>query len=1068
MTEQKVASLYAELRLDDTMTPSLGKAKSEIKNMGSEAVKWGTLSADIYKNVAGEIKSFAGSTLEASLQYDRNFANIRSITGATKGEIKGLKVEVANLSNEFLATPMDASRAFYDIAGGVADATQHMPMLRQAMLLSDATTASLDTTTQGMIATMNAYELSADDAASVTDIYAQAVGKGVGTGQEFVSALGPLGSIAAGAGVDFRDLATAIAFMTTKGTSAAVSGTNLKQALSKLQAPSAELAKVYRELGISSGEAAIKQFGLVGTLQQIDGAIGGSQARWIELLGSQEAVAAAVTLTADSYDAFSESFNTDLDGTALRQQSAQLDNAAAQWDLLQGKVQGYKLRLGEIAMPVMNEGLSTLNFIADIVFDTGSIKENAPDIGAYLPADKKTVSYTIQQGDTAQDVADRLGITLAEAQKLMQAQGAYVSYSVNPTLADFAATLGKSQEEARAIAEKAGWTVGVPTTVTAQMAVDEATKRGLDPSQPGVVEQMKLELEASAAGGVRVGVPANVELDQVIWDFAKANNVSYAEAQTFLQTHFGDREYTTKLKTGATVSVDKFEAEPPRSGTFLDHAREVINSRTDVQEVTSGQKKIALGVSAAVSIKDWVTGGKTSDADAMKLYNKVEGMVGDAGKYLEDHPIILDSATWFDPRSFDGIRDTIDDIGDAVFHPDGAEWGSSLSTSLDLLPDIVDALEIKLRIAFLDLKITAADGVNGLIDQFNNLANIGGLADTLGIDIPVAPRLDTSGMEQEQATWQQWLDQGMEFKIPASFSLSSLQDSNLQTMNEGNAPQSFIGPQTDPEVVVTPVLAADLPKELAWLGGSTEGAVGDYLVNLAINGLGLPDDLSFLGDFKDGSEIQRTLALALTANTGEMDEQAYALLEASTGEEDMHTILMAVDEGVFTQMADLSLSATDYQTLAEDPMKLSVSNPDLFKTLGAEANAAFADQNMIITVDVVVNAPGGFGENGLAAGTAAAGQAGANFGNVPQYAEGGYTGSGGLSMLHPNEAVVPAGGITLMPSASSPTGLIFEGSMGGGGGGATYIFQGDFRFEGVQDVRGFYNQLEEESKRRGK
>lgn len=115
--------------------------------------------------------------------------------------------------------------------------------------------------------------------------------------------------------------------------------------------------------------------------------------------------------------------------------------------------------------------------------------------------------------------------------------------------------MGKSREEAQAIAETMGWNVQVPLEVTADMVIAEATKRGLDPNQPGVFEDIRKELENNAAGGVSVDIPTNINVNQAAMQFADASGMTYTDAQTFINGLIAGRDYTARLNVGATVEL---------------------------------------------------------------------------------------------------------------------------------------------------------------------------------------------------------------------------------------------------------------------------------------------------------------------------------------------------------------------------------------------------------------------------------------------------------------------------------------------------------------------------------
>jgi TP901 family phage tail tape measure protein len=307
------------------------------------------------------------AVIDAALGFDRSMANIRAVTGRTAEEMAALQSEILKIGASSTVGPQAVADAFNDIVGGVEDASTHMAILDAAIATSEAGQADLTATTSGLIAVMNAYGFEADKAMTVSDVFTRTVGVGVGTMDEFVSAMSPIAGQMASAGVEFDDLGTMMAFMTTKGVGASMAATQLRQATIALLNPNERMRTVLRRLGIESGAAAIKQFGLAGVLGQVQNAVGGSVDEMARMMGSVEALNAALIINQPGFEDFMGTFEDGLAGATEAARALQLDSVSAQFDRFKSNLEGLAITVGTALMPVLGTiaqfGVDALNAI---------------------------------------------------------------------------------------------------------------------------------------------------------------------------------------------------------------------------------------------------------------------------------------------------------------------------------------------------------------------------------------------------------------------------------------------------------------------------------------------------------------------------------------------------------------------------------------------------------------------------------------------------------------------------------------------------------------------------------
>lgn len=310
-----------------------------------------------------------GAAVSSAVTFDETMTNVGAILGKNREEMVGLNDQILAIGMNSRDGPQAAAEAFYDIVGGVADASTHMAILEQSIATAEAGAAGLGGTTSALISVMNAYGYSADQAGFASDVLTRTVGMGVGTMDEFASAMPQATSLAAQLGVTFGEVGASMAYMTTKGFSASVSSTKLTAAMTAFIKPNKAMTDALALMGYESGSAAIKQLGLTGTIQAFSAALGGSTDDMAAALGSTEALSAALILGDEAFSEFSLTFREGLEGATDAARALQLESPAAQMDLLKSQLQGIGITIGQQLLPSLNWLIATIRPMLNRVFE---------------------------------------------------------------------------------------------------------------------------------------------------------------------------------------------------------------------------------------------------------------------------------------------------------------------------------------------------------------------------------------------------------------------------------------------------------------------------------------------------------------------------------------------------------------------------------------------------------------------------------------------------------------------------------------------------------------------------
>lgn len=323
----------------------LSSVGSSLQNMGKQAAI-----------ATAPIALALGVAVNSAMAFDTAMTNTGAVMGKTRGEMQGLSREVLAMGKNSLAGPQATAEAFYDIAGGVSNASARMAILEASMATSEAGAADLGDTTRGLIAVMNSYQFAAEDAAHVSDVLTRTVGMGVGTMGDFASALPSITGLANSLEISFDDLASATAYLTTQGNTASQATTQLSAMMTAMLNPNEAMKQSLTDLGFASGSAAIEQLGLVGAMNALNEA--NTAEEMAKMLGSTEALRGVTALAGPEFKTFADEFAGGIQGATAAAQAIQLEAPAAQFELLKSKLSGLGIEAGQVLLPIINDLLT--------------------------------------------------------------------------------------------------------------------------------------------------------------------------------------------------------------------------------------------------------------------------------------------------------------------------------------------------------------------------------------------------------------------------------------------------------------------------------------------------------------------------------------------------------------------------------------------------------------------------------------------------------------------------------------------------------------------------------------
>ena len=267
------------------------------------------------KSAAGSVVGQLAAVTGAAFTLQQAFTTLSNQSKAeaalrTLGVDAGVATQqFSQLSKELQgqASTVELTTAAYDVASAgftkVADQTKILEAATKGAVggLSD-----INTVGNAVTSVLNAYGMSADQAAGLVDGFIQTQNDGKIVLNEYAALIGRLAPTAAAAGVGIKELNAAVATITAQGVAPETAITGLNQALVSILKPTSEATKLSQQLGIDFNEAGLRSKGLAGFLEQVATATGGSASKLTTLFGSVDALKAILPLLSGDMQKFVE------------------------------------------------------------------------------------------------------------------------------------------------------------------------------------------------------------------------------------------------------------------------------------------------------------------------------------------------------------------------------------------------------------------------------------------------------------------------------------------------------------------------------------------------------------------------------------------------------------------------------------------------------------------------------------------------------------------------------------------------------------------------------------------
>lgn len=247
-TTQKLKDLEKQAEQSATAVQKIAAAGDKLKDIGGKVSGVGK---DLSTYVTAPLVAAGTVGVKTFADVDKTMALANKTMGNTAEEAQTLGTAMKDAAANSTFSMNDAANASLNFARAGLDAEQAAAALAPAMNLAAGEGGNLDTVSAGLVATINGFHGSFQEAGTYADIFASACNNSALDVDSLSAAMSVAAPIFASAGYKVNDAALYMGIMANNGIEADKAANSLKTGIARLVSPAKEGADKMQQLGIS-------------------------------------------------------------------------------------------------------------------------------------------------------------------------------------------------------------------------------------------------------------------------------------------------------------------------------------------------------------------------------------------------------------------------------------------------------------------------------------------------------------------------------------------------------------------------------------------------------------------------------------------------------------------------------------------------------------------------------------------------------------------------------------------------------------------------------------------------
>lgn len=259
---------FVELFVEDSrLVRGLRQAQRRLQAFGAAVRGLGTRLAGLGALMGAPL--LAGTRVFAD--FEQQMAQVSTMLQEPDRFMDRFRAGIRAMSAEFGESTETLAQGLYDILSASVPAEKALDVLAVSARAAKAGITDTGAAADAITTVLNAYGMSADHAASISDWLFSVVKRGKTTFGQLAPSIGRVASIAASAGLSLEELGASIATLTRNGVQTEQAMSAIGAVLASFLKPAEQSARAARELGFEMSAATLQSEGLYGVAQRLAG-----------------------------------------------------------------------------------------------------------------------------------------------------------------------------------------------------------------------------------------------------------------------------------------------------------------------------------------------------------------------------------------------------------------------------------------------------------------------------------------------------------------------------------------------------------------------------------------------------------------------------------------------------------------------------------------------------------------------------------------------------------------------------------------------------------------------------
>ena len=348
-------SALADLKAFQSQTAT---NKDKLAALSSAATSTGR---SLTKGLTVPIAGIGAAAVTVTAKFDAGMSKVQAISGATSKEMEQLREKAKEMGAQTKFSATESAEAFNYMAMAGWKTNDMLDGIEGIMNLAAASGEDLATTSDIVTDALTAFGLSAKDSTHFADVLAAASSNA----NTNVSMMGEtfkyVAPVAGALGFSVEDVSTAIGLMANSGIKGSQAGTALRNIFTRMAKPTAESARVMKQLGISITDSSgqMKDFDtIMGDLRKgFAGLSEAEKAQAASALAGQEGMSGLLAIVNSSDKDFNKLKDSiyNADGASQHMAETMMDNLPGAITLAKSALEGLGIRIGEVITPAVTK-----------------------------------------------------------------------------------------------------------------------------------------------------------------------------------------------------------------------------------------------------------------------------------------------------------------------------------------------------------------------------------------------------------------------------------------------------------------------------------------------------------------------------------------------------------------------------------------------------------------------------------------------------------------------------------------------------------------------------------------